>query len=109
MCIGFNSTTDRANLDEGCIKYENGTVYEKACREAVVQQVEDNAQVIGISAIVIGSLQIVCFIIACCLVKRIPTKEEKEKALLDEARQLNREAAGQPGGYQSTTPYTRTV
>jgi len=36
--------------------------------------------------------QILILIFTCCLIQRIPTKQQQEQALLEEARQSGREA-----------------
>lgn len=54
---------------------------------------------IAYTALILGGVQVITFIITCCLICRIPTKEEKEQALLDEARRMNRD----PQNYNTTS------
>lgn len=73
------------------------------CQEGVSQSIEDSLLIAGITAICVAAFQFICLVFSCCLYAKIPTKKEKEEALLDEARRLNRDNHGtaQPNQYGS--------
>lgn len=69
----------------------NTTGATDGCENAIVQSIEDNLRALGLTAIIIGSLELIVVLFSCCLIYRIPTKAELEQALLEEARRLNRD------------------
>jgi len=98
-CCGWDNTTDRAvppvddQDTQTCLgKYPEYTV---SCHASVTTAIENSMMAAGIAAISVAALQLVCLMFSCCLFARLPTKKQKEEALLDEARRLNRD-----------TPYT---
>lgn len=93
-CCGWSNASYYAvppyneNDNQTCVEVYG---FEDGCQEIIVQTAEDSLLYIGITAIVLGVLQIAGFIFACVLAAKIPTNKEKEEALLNEARALNRE------------------
>eukprot|EP00160_Parvularia_atlantis_P019680 Unigene782_Nuclearia_a/m.2547 Unigene782_Nuclearia_a/g.2547 ORF Unigene782_Nuclearia_a/g.2547 Unigene782_Nuclearia_a/m.2547 type:complete len:231 (-) Unigene782_Nuclearia_a:132-824(-) len=83
-CCGWTDSTDRAS--PGCMSDSM-----MGCEGAIVNSIEQNLFAIGVTAICVGALELLVILFACCLIQRIPTKEEREQALLDEARRLNRD------------------
>jgi len=98
-CCGWANTTDRADPADCSTNAEYS--FEVGCEQAVIDSINNNLYVIGATAISIGVLELLVAIFACCLIQRIPTKEEREQALLDEARRLNREGNEPSYQYQS--------
>jgi len=88
VCCGWADPTDRPSPT--CTDVYG---YTDGCEVAVNQSISDNLYIIGATAIAVGALELIVAIFACCLIQRIPTTEEVEKALLEEARRLNRDVA----------------
>jgi len=101
-CCGWYNTTDRAvpPIDDTdlntCVEVYD---YSEPCSNKINETIEDSLMIAGITAIVIAVIQLICLLFACCLFAKLPTKKQKEEALLDEARRLNREGVSQ--NYQS--------
>lgn len=95
-CCGWFDVYDRAvpprdDADtERCVEVYPDFAND-ACEETVTQTLEDGMVIAGITAISVAVFQLICLLFSCCLYARLPTKKQKEEALLDEARRLNRD------------------
>jgi len=103
-CCGWHSQTDRAvppwnDTDaQQCITFYPEFASE-FCSAKINQAIEDSMLFAGITAICIAVVQLICLLFSCCLFAQLPSQKQKEEALLDEARRLNREGVSQ--NYQS--------
>jgi len=101
QCCGWYNSTDRADPVNCATNSTGGFGFDVGCQQAVEDAIYNNLYIIGATAIAVGALELIVLIFSCCLIQRIPTKEEREKALLEEARRLNREGVDQSYQYQS--------
>jgi len=100
QCCGWYNTSDRPDPVD-CATNTTEFGFDVGCQQVVEDAIYNNLYIIGATAIAVGALELIVLIFSCCLIQRIPTKEEREKALLEEARRLNREGVEQPYQYQS--------
>jgi len=109
-CCGWENVNDRAvppydNDDTRTCVGEYPDHGDLSCQTSVTDSIENGMVVLGITAISVAVFQLFCLLFSCCLFSRLPTKKQKEEALLDEARRLNRDHYSQNNyntGYQST-------
>lgn len=101
-CCGWSGPYDNSSGLGDCAAPEAGT---PGCQDAIVNAIEDSFLAIGITAIVIACVELLVVLFSCCLVARIPTEKDREQALLEEARKLNRDTDPVAANYSSTAAY----
>jgi len=102
-CCGWYNSSDMPSNSTNC-PIENANSSVSGCESAIVNEIDNSLVAIGVTAIVIGVLELLVVLFSCCLIQRIPSKEDREAALLEEARRLERDN-NQPQPNYTTAGY----
>lgn len=86
--ISFNDSTDYPAYNKTC-----PTTYTSGCTHALVKQFQSKLLIVEISAIVVGSIEVIGLLFSGILMCYLPNGDDEKQALLRGAYVVNREYA----------------